>query len=91
MIKRKLLYFLLLIISITGILVCPYGILNTMVSLKYETENPGDCISIVSGVNLCLTIRILQVAFVICFILLVCLIQYREKILNFKSNKKNRI
>ncbi|WP_345224934.1 hypothetical protein [Hymenobacter koreensis] len=33
-----------------------FGILNTMVSLKYETQNPGQCISDVTGRDLCATL-----------------------------------
>lgn len=31
-----------------------------MVSLKYETENIDDCISLLQGQNLCLTITIMK-------------------------------
>jgi hypothetical protein len=52
-----------------------------MVSLKYETNNLTDCISVVSGTDLCLTINIflgLTITFIIVFILL---LTYRKKIL----------
>ncbi|TDO96554.1 hypothetical protein EV145_11152 [Flavobacterium sp. 245] len=84
--KRKLIYFLLITISVLGILVSPYGIINTMVSLKYETENIQDCVSNVSGENLCDTIRNLKIIFVFCLVILVSLIYFRKKILNSKSN-----
>ena len=79
--KRKLIYFLLIGVSISGILITPYGIVNTMVSLKYETENITDCISNVSGENLCHTIRNLKIAFVICLLSLIALIYFRKRIL----------
>ncbi|OOV16598.1 hypothetical protein BXU10_20830 [Flavobacterium sp. LM4] len=87
--KIKLIYFSLVVISILGILVAPYGIVNTMVSLKYETENIQDCVSNVSGKNLCDTIRNLKIIFVFCLLLLVCLIYFRKKILKRKSNKED--
>lgn len=87
--KRKLLYFLLIAISILGIFVTPYGIVNTMVSLKYETENIQDCVSNVSGENLCDTIRNLKIMFVFCVLLLIFLIYFRKKILKPKSTKEN--
>lgn len=34
-----------------------FGIINTMVSLKYETEAPGQCISSVSGDDLCVALQ----------------------------------
>ncbi|SFB09507.1 hypothetical protein SAMN05660845_1566 [Flavobacterium swingsii] len=86
MIMRKTVYFLLIAISILGTLVTPYGIVNTMVSLKYETENINDCVSNVNGINLCDTIRNLKIIFVFCLVLLVFLIYFRKKILNPKSN-----
>lgn len=86
MTKRKLLYFSLITISILGILVAPFGIVNTMVSLKYETENIQDCVSNVSGENLCDTIRNLKIVFVLCVLLLIFLIYFRKKILKPKSN-----
>ena len=89
MTKRKQLYFSLIIISILGILVAPFGIVNTMVSLKYETENIQDCVSNVSGENLCDTIRNLKIVFVLCVLLLIFLIYFRKKILKPKSTNEN--
>ncbi len=88
MIKIKLIYFLLITISILGILITPYGIINTMVSLKYETENIQDCISNVSGENLCNTIRNLKIVFVVCFLMLIFLIYFRKRILMNKKHQK---
>lgn len=85
MIKRKFVYFLLVTISVLGILISPYGIINTMVSLKYETENIQDCISNVSGENLCNTIRNLKILFVFSVLLLAGLIYFRKIILNQKT------
>lgn len=39
---------LFVIASVTG-----FGIINTAVSLKYETHDPGQCISDVTGTDLC--------------------------------------
>ena len=33
-----------------------FGVINMMVSLKYETEAPGQCLSTVTGNYLCATI-----------------------------------
>lgn len=60
-----------------------------MVSLKYETENITDCISLVNGENLCLTIRNLKISFIICLIGLIFLLYFKKKILHPKENKKN--
>ncbi|HRO43279.1 MAG TPA: hypothetical protein PL009_10630, partial [Flavipsychrobacter sp.] len=49
---------------ITSILIIPIyvlGLLNTGVSLQYETDSPTtDCISLVSGRNLCLQKKMFQ-------------------------------
>lgn len=34
-----------------------FGIINTMVSLKYETQDPGQCLSSVSGNDLCAALQ----------------------------------
>jgi len=86
---RKIVYFFLIVISVLGTLVAPYGIVNTMVSLKYETENIQDCVSNVSGENLCDTIRNLKIVFVFCVLLLILLIYFRKKILTPKEIKQN--
>ena len=91
MIKRKFVYFLLVTISVLGILISPYGIINMMVSLKYETENIQDCISNVSGENLCNTIINLKIVFVIFVLLLAGLIHFRKKILRQKVETEIRI
>jgi uncharacterized phage infection (PIP) family protein YhgE len=77
--RRKLIYFLLLGISILGILLAPYGIINTMVSLKYQTDNITDCVSNVSGENLCDTIINLKIVFIDCVLSLIALIYFRKK------------
>jgi ABC-type Mn2+/Zn2+ transport system permease subunit len=83
---RKAFFYLLLILSIIGLILCPFGIINTMVSLKYETENITDCISLVSGENLCITIRNLKISFIICLIVLIFLLYFKKRILEPKEN-----
>ena len=61
-------YWAVLIISFVIIPICGYGILNTMVSLKYETENPGDCISLTSGIDLCQTILYFKITIGTCIV-----------------------
>ncbi len=60
---------------VTGIIVCLALIvlsvlfmIGTGVSLRYEVENPGDCISLVSGTDLCLTAKILKGVLILCII-----------------------
>lgn len=77
---RKKIYYLLLLLSILGIPFFLFGIVNTMVSLKYETENPNECISLVSGQDLCLTIRILQSLVIICILFTILLLVLKRRI-----------
>jgi hypothetical protein len=37
-----------------------FGIVNTLVSLQYETNGPGECISQVTGYNLCQQLQLSQ-------------------------------
>ena len=72
---RKYIYFLIILLVIV-LMISLYGIVNTMVSLKYETENPGDCISLTSGINLCRTLNILKFISGFCVIAVIALGYY---------------
>jgi len=70
--NRKL-YLIILIFSFLATRANGFAIVNTMVSVKYETDNPGDCISNVTGIDLCATIdksKLLVIIFSLIFILL---------------------
>ena len=84
---QKTFFYILIILSVTGLFICSYGIINTMVSLKYETENITDCISLVSGENLCITIRNLKVLFITCLIILILLLYFKKGILKLKEKQ----
>ena len=60
-------------LSVLGIPVFAFGIINTGVSLKYETENPTDCISLITGQDLCLTVHVLEALIVACVALIILL------------------
>ena len=81
---RKIIFYLLLGLSVLGIPVFAFGIINTMVGLKYETENPTDCISLVTGQDLYLTIQILKALIVACFVTIILLLAFRKRILKLK-------
>ena len=78
---KKLIFYTLIGISVLGIPVFAYGILNTMVSLKYETDNPTDCISLVTGQDLCFTIQVLKASTVACIGTLLILIIFKKQFL----------
>ncbi len=58
-----------------------FGIINTQVSLKYETNNPGDCISQITKRNLCQDIKQNKILIVADLVLIVVLLMFRRKII----------
>jgi len=78
---EKAFYYITLIIAVFGIPLFVFGIINTMVSLKYETENPTDCISSVTGQDLCLTINVFKRLILICVVILILLFVFRKRLL----------
>ena len=77
--NRNKIYVLLQSILIFGIVLLLYGILNTMVSLQYETRNLGDCVSLVTGANLCDAIKNFKILLGICFLFSTILFSFRRK------------
>ncbi|NII84184.1 hypothetical protein FHT21_003285 [Pedobacter sp. SG908] len=82
---KRTAYYIILMMAIIGIFLFPYGILNTMVSLKYETDKASDCISVISEDNLCERIRNMKVYFIISIILTVILIIFKRRLLMQKT------
>jgi ABC-type Mn2+/Zn2+ transport system permease subunit len=78
---KKIIFYTLIGLSVLGIPVFTFGIINTMVSLTYETKNPTDCVSLVTGQDLCLTIQVLKALIVACIASIVLLIIFRKRIL----------
>jgi hypothetical protein len=75
-----------LTLSGLGIPLNIFGIFNTMVSLKYETDNPEDCISLVTGIDLCESITKMKIWFLICVLLLTILLIFRKRILKTNNS-----
>ena len=80
--SKKTIFYVLIGLSIIGIPVFAFGILNTMVSLKYETNNPSDCISLVTGANLCSTVNVLKGLIFACFTTIVTITALRKYFIN---------
>ena len=79
-------YFkILIIILIILVPIFVFGIVNTMVSLKYETDSPKDCISKITGVNLCNSIQNIKIYIALDIILILLLMLFKNRII-----KKNR-
>jgi ABC-type Mn2+/Zn2+ transport system permease subunit len=81
---KRIIFYILIGLSILGIPVFSFGIINTMVSLKYETENPTDCISLVTGQDLCITVQILKTLVIVCIVTIILLLVFRKRILSLK-------
>lgn len=74
-------YFkLLIIVLIILIPIFYFGLINIKVSLKYETNNPGDCISLLTGVDLCKDIEQMKILIIADIVLIVLLMLSRKKI-----------
>ena len=78
--KRKI-YFVFLIVLILSALLNAFGIVNAMTSLKYETAHPGDCISIISGSDLCAAIVNMKSIIAVAVVLIYLLLYFQNKIL----------
>ena len=75
-------YIITLISLIIGIPLFEYAALNTMVSLKFETNELTDCISLASGVDLCKTIKICHLLAILCGLIFITLLVFKNRILN---------
>jgi hypothetical protein len=74
-------YFsILLLILIISIPINIFGIINTMVSLKYETDSPGECISGMTGTDLCTSIRYMKISVAVAVVLTAILLFFKNKI-----------
>jgi hypothetical protein len=66
-------------------LVFAFGVVNTMVSLKYEINSPDECISSVTGTNLCESIKFNKIAALSSFLLAIAVLNYRVFFMNKKK------
>ena len=78
---KKVIYYVVLILSILAIPLSVFAIINTGVSIKYETEYGAGCISCISGDNLCTVILCWKILLVISIILISFLLIYKRKII----------
>lgn len=74
-------YTILIISLITLALIFGFGIINTMVSLKYETNFDNECVSTISGDNLCNSLRNIKYLFYIDLIAIFILLLLQGKII----------
>jgi hypothetical protein len=81
----KSFYYFLLILLFVGIIVLTYCLVNTSVSLKYETAGGDDCISLANGKNLCSIIKSLRALLIVSVLGLLTLLVFKNKILKGHS------
>lgn len=84
---RKFLFYTFLILSISGIFYFPLQMLDIGVSLQYETNGADDCISGITGYDLCKLLLIAKILAVFCFVLFWLLLIFKNKIIR-KSQLK---
>ena len=83
---KRTLFYTVLFLTLAGVFIFEFMAYNSMVSLKYETKDIKDCISLVSGVNLCKTINLFHFLAVFSGVTFVILIVMKNKILNRKAS-----
>ncbi|NCQ11974.1 MAG: hypothetical protein GW809_07520 [Bacteroidetes bacterium] len=77
---RKTIYIVALILLIIGIPLFEFMAFNSMVSLKYETNELTDCISLVSGIDLCKAIRTFHILAILCGLTFIGLLIFKNRI-----------
>ncbi|MBP6576038.1 MAG: hypothetical protein KA796_06715 [Chryseobacterium sp.] len=77
---KKSVYQTIISLLILVIVMSVFAVVNIQVSLKYETENMKDCISLVSGRNLCQELLVSKIIIVICLIIVSGMLSFRNRI-----------
>ncbi|MNK33691.1 hypothetical protein D3C87_521840 [compost metagenome] len=77
---KKSVYQTIISLLILVIVMSVFAVVNIQVSLKYETENLEDCISLVSGRNLCQELLVSKIIIVICLIIVSGMLSFRNTI-----------
>ena len=77
---RKSVYQTIISFLILVIVMSVFAVVNIQVSLKYETENMKDCISLISGRNLCQELLVSKIIIVICLIVVSGMLSFRGRI-----------
>ncbi|WP_207420069.1 hypothetical protein [Desertivirga brevis] len=78
---RLKIYKIIFWVSLGGIPVLNFGIINAMVSLKYETDATTECISKVNGQNLCQSIQTYKDLNGVCIFIIALLAIFRKRLL----------
>jgi hypothetical protein len=74
------LFRVIIIVLILSALFFGFQIINLQVSLKYEVDDPSNCISKRTGINLCQAIEIVKGISILSAIMVCVLMFYKRKI-----------
>jgi len=77
---KKSVYQTIISLLILVIVMSVFAVVNIQVSLKYETENVKDCISLISGRNLCQDLLTSKIIIVVCLIVVSGMLSFRGRI-----------
>lgn len=78
---KKSVYQTIISVLILVIVLSVFAVVNIQVSLKYETENMKDCVSKITGKDLCEYMKMLKIIVIACLILTSGLISFRYKLI----------
>lgn len=78
---RKSVYQTIISLLILVILVSVIGIVTTEINLRHETDNPKECISKITGKDLCEFIKLSKIVVIVCLILTSGMISFRYKLI----------
>ena len=76
---KKKVYYIILALAILLSVFFAFEILNMMVSLKYETNYPTDCISKINGEDICAGIKLCKYLTLVFGLITIVLIVFRNK------------
>jgi ABC-type Mn2+/Zn2+ transport system permease subunit len=79
---KKIYFNILIVLLFLNIPFWTFEFINVGVSLKYEINEDYECISYVTGKNLCLMQNIATSLTIISFVILVILLYFRKRIIN---------
>ena len=76
---KKSIYQTIISLLILVIVLSVFGVVKTSVSLKLETGHSKDCISTISGRDLCLQMRVFKIVIISCLIIASGLLSFRGR------------
>jgi hypothetical protein len=78
---KKSVYQTIISLLILVIVMSVFGVFKTSVDLKLETQNPNECISVISGRDLCQQMLVLKIIIIFCLIIVSGMLSFRSRLL----------